>query len=199
MIRGDLSNRLIHLTKGETRQDAVDRFIKIMKSGRLNGGNGFIRGGYNCVCFSEAPISVLSQMLARPMSNGVRYAPFGVMVNKSWLFTKGGRPVIYQAHDEYELLPDMLKCRHVKFEPNYGVDYSWEREWRIKVDELKLDPKATTFIVPKRECADKIRNEHFEEQQMTAELIDGSFMEEFPWHFLALEDLGVEVDREEYL
>jgi hypothetical protein len=105
MIRGDLSNRLIHLTKGSDLQEAESNFKKIFDDGKLLGGTGHIRGNYTCVCFSEAPISVLSQVLSNPSAHGMRYAPFGVMVHKKWLFEQGGRPVIYQAEDEFELLP----------------------------------------------------------------------------------------------
>src|SRR5712691_5760683 len=160
MIRGDLSKRLIHLTKGDNQDDAVSSFFRIIREGRLLGGSGFIRGGFSCVCFSEAPIAVLSQILANPSVHGIRYAPFGVMVSKEWLFQKGGRPVIYQAQDEYDLLPGALKYRHVRYEPDRGVDHTWEREWRIRTDELILDPDVTTFIVPTRQWVDKFKQEH---------------------------------------
>jgi len=62
MIRGDLSNRLIHLTRGNTEAEATETFVRIFREGRLRSGNGFIRGGYRCICFSEAPVAVLTQV-----------------------------------------------------------------------------------------------------------------------------------------
>src|SRR5688572_26321483 len=106
LIRGDLSNRVVHLTRGATPQEASDRFSSILKEGILRGSNGYIRGGFNCVCFCEAPLGVLAHALRAPQEHGIRYAPFGVMVSKVWLFRQGGRPVIYQAHGEYDLLPE---------------------------------------------------------------------------------------------
>lgn len=197
MIRGDLSSRLVHLTKGETQQEASDRFLSIVKHGVLKGGAGDIRGGYLCVCFSEAPIGIISQVLAHAPIGGMRYAPFGVILSKTWLFQMGGRPVIYQANNEFENLPEAIRYRHVRYEPDRGIDFTWEREWRIRTDELKLDAATTTFLVPTRSWADKFRADHFASQQAIAVVMDDMAaysIEKFPWHFLALEDLGVEVD-----
>ncbi len=195
MIRGDLSNRLIHLTKGEP-DDAANNFVNIIRTGRLRGGSGYIRGGYECVCFSEAPISVLSQILANPSVHEMRYAPLGVMVNKLWLFQQGGRPVIYQPEPEYEWLNEEQRYRHVRYEPHHGVDHTWEREWRIKTNELILNPQQTTFVVPTRAWEEWFLEEHAGDQQGLALALgeDAALaIEPFPWHFVVLEDLGVEV------
>jgi len=96
MIRDDLSNNLIHFTKG-TDQEAADIFLKIISESRLLGGTGFIRGSYHCVCFTESPIGKLAHILANRRAYDFNYAPFGVMVDKLWLWTRGGRPVIYQS------------------------------------------------------------------------------------------------------
>jgi hypothetical protein len=58
MIRGDLSNRLIHLTSGETIKDVFQNFLSILSKRRLIANDGKIKGGYKCVCFSEAPLSI---------------------------------------------------------------------------------------------------------------------------------------------
>jgi hypothetical protein len=196
LLRGDLSNRLIHLTRGETREQAAANFASIIADGRLRGGTGLIRGGYRCVCFSEAPIAVLSQLLAAPAERGMRYAPFGVMVSKRWLFAQGGRPVIYQTHDEYDALPDAMKYRHVRYEPHHNIDHTWEREWRIHADELALDANVTTFVVPTREWEQRFFEQHANEQRRLVLNMgeDGwMYVDQFPWHFIALEDLGVEI------
>lgn len=83
MIRDDLSDRLIHLTKGATEKEAAERFLSIVGQKTLFGGTGLIRGGYKCVCFSEAPISKLGAILAEPSIHGMPYAPFGVMLAKT--------------------------------------------------------------------------------------------------------------------
>ena len=110
MIRSDLSPSLIHFTKGETSAEAFGRLRKILTERRLLGGNGHIKGGYKCVCFSEAPLAVLTEKFYQ------RYSSFGIMVSKEWLFARGGRPVIYQTEQKFGDLPESHRWRHVLYE-----------------------------------------------------------------------------------
>lgn len=192
MIRGDLSNRVVHLTRGEAAEQAAKSFESILREGALRGSNGFIRGGYRCVCFSEAPLGVIAHALSMTAEHPMRYAPFGVIVSKRWLFEQGGRPVIYQAEAEYEALPDSVRYRHVRYEPHRGIDHSWEREWRIQIDTLALDPGQTTFIVPTRNWVARFHRGHVDEIALASSLLKHPFSSPIPWHFIALEDLGVE-------
>lgn len=77
----------------------------------------------------------------------------GIAVSKEWLYEKGGRPVIYEHPDNIDLLPTELKYRFVPYDPLNGIDYTWEREWRLNTDSLKLDPKHTLVAVPTSERA----------------------------------------------
>lgn len=125
----------------------------ILAEGRLIGSNAYIRGGHRCICFTEAPIGEVVSLfkLAELAAEGglrPKYEPFGVAVTKNWLFSRGGRPVIYQRDAEYETLPDSIRYRHVRYNPIAGVDFTWEREWRICAEELRLDPKHTLVVVP---------------------------------------------------
>ncbi len=193
MIRDDLSDRLVHLTRGETEQAAANRFLSIVEKGAIQGGTTCIRGGYRCVCFSEAPLSKLAAILANPGDHGMRYSPFGAMVSKRWLYERGGRPVIYQADHEFDSLPEDLRYRHVRYEPD-AVDFTWEREWRIQVDELALQPEETTLIAPTREWERWLLEKHMSRLQIEAVAFDGWVrMPPPPWHFVVLEDLGVEI------
>ena len=79
----------------------------------------------------------------------MRYKPFGVMVSKSWLFERAGRPVIYQPESEFDLLHETQRFRHKEYDPP-SVDFTWEREWRIRTDALELDPGAVSLVVPNR-------------------------------------------------
>src|SRR6266404_5831262 len=162
VIRGDLSSRLIHLTRGDSNRHAIANFLSIVRGGRIYGGTGHVRGGYRCVCFSEAPIAVIAQMVANRDS---RYAPLGVMVDKTWLFAQGGRPVIYQPESEFETLPESIRYRHVRYDPVASIDVTWEREWRIRTDSLQLDPRATTFVVPGRAIMESLVAEHVDLQR----------------------------------
>ena len=194
MIRDDLSANLIHLTRGESDQVAADAFLSIFKSRRLLGSNRDIRGGYRCVCLSEAPLSKLASVLASTAQSSARYKPFGVMVAKKWLFEKGARPVIYQSASEYELLDERQRFRHVRYEPG-RIDYTWEREWRVRTDALELDPDLISFIVPTRAWEQWALTKHAESQRpMNIALMGLAPTVPFPWHFAVLEDMGVPID-----
>ncbi|MGX5872952.1 hypothetical protein MJ547_04220, partial [Burkholderia gladioli] len=188
-MRIDLSDRLIHLSKAHSKEsttprlDALQNLISILSEKRLRGANGMIKGKHLCVCFSEAPIATLTHLLARQGQGGYKYQPYGVMVEKHWLFEKGGRPVIYATEEEYpDLYPD-LRYRYVKFDLRgpAAVDFTWEREWRILTEGLPITPEEVTVIVPNREAKDAIET-HLADIGKSA-----------PWHFLVLEDLGVPI------
>ena len=197
IIRDDLSNRLIHLTRDCDGASASDRFLNILVEKSIHGSTRGIRGGHQCVCFTESPISKIAILLAQPEQQLIRYKPFGVIVTKKWLFNKGGRPAIYQSNNEYELLSPELQYRHVRYEPG-NCDYSWEREWRIKSDKLKLDPAQTTLVVPNRALSEKIQEKFVARTQaklrQTGIKMFGALPhEKFPWNVIVLEDLGVEL------
>ncbi len=203
MNRDDLSNKLIHFTKGE-RDDAIKTFHKILQERVLLGGAGNIDGGFKCVCFSESPISKLPHILADREYFEFPYAPLGIMVDKPWLFSRGGRPVIYQPKGEFDGLPLNIRWRHKTYDPIAGVDCTWEREWRIPIDTLPLDPQQMTVIVPDRRSVENFKTSHTSstQAQIRGVLRYGTLSEanitdavqDLPWHFIALEDLGVKVD-----
>ena len=193
MIRDDLSEKLVHLTRGETDQAAADAFVSILK---LLGGTCDIRGDYRCVCFHETPISKLATILAICGPHGMRYKPFGIMIDKGWLFERGGRPVIYQPNSEFELLHESQRFRHVRYEPNDGVDHSWEREWRICTDALRLEPNEATLVVPNRAWEKWLWDRHtamLRRRSGVTGSIGPRSVSDFPWHFIVLEDLGVQM------
>lgn len=187
-MRYDVSDKLVHLTKGtgddpsKHREEAIQTLRKILNEKRLIGGNGFIKGKHKCVCFSEAPISSLSHIIAqRDGTDGkpYKYQPYGLIFEKAWLFQKGGRPVIYGPDDEYELLPEVMRYRHVRFTlGERNIDFTWEREWRIQTDQLDITSNDVTIVVPDRHAKDTFAQFHGNE-----------------WHFIVLNDLGVKIER----
>lgn len=171
MGRIDTSEFLVHFTKGD---NALDSFRSIATSSELRGGTGFIKGGYRCVCFTEAPLHALQDILLHPSEHGYKYAPFGIVVRKAWLFQYGGRPVIYQPDAEYGLLPEALRWRHVRYEPNANppIDFSWEREWRVLTDSLKIAPDNAWLVVPSVEKLREVCEEHHLAESVPLELLD---------------------------
>ena len=77
-------------------------------------------------------------------------------------------------------LPENMRYRHVRFElrTRGSIDHSWEREWRIRADELPVNPTQATLVVPSRKW-----------KESCSKRVTGN------WHFIVLEDLGVEVPR----
>ncbi len=104
---------------------------------------GFIKGGHSAVCFSEVPFSGLKYML-RGQS---RYEPYGLIFGKVSIFKNGGRPVIYLPDSDGTWIPHEEKWRHVRYEPGI-VDYTFEREWRLKGD-LDLNKTSGFYIIVK--------------------------------------------------
>jgi hypothetical protein len=193
-MRVDLSQQLVHLTRG-TLAEAEHAFRSIVEQRMLLGSSKGIRAGHKVVCFSEAPIDVLAKVFSST-GHEFRYRPFGVMVPKAWLFKQGGRPVIYQPESEFDALPEDLQYRHVRFDaPGTEKDFTFEREWRIKAEEVALDPKVCTLVVPNREWDYRLREEHDSRDMRKASALrmnPFTRISKYEWHVLALGDLGAE-------
>ena len=74
---------------------------------------------------------------------------------------------------------------HVRFEleDSYSIDYTWEREWRIKADKLQFTPDNVTVLMPTRQISDSLK-------EAWASKNTGQI---YPWHHIVLEDLGVAI------
>lgn len=196
MSRADISDKLVHFTgPREDWGEAFSRLQSIMGERIVRGGNDKIRSGDHCVCFTEAPLKSLPGGLVNP-KNFSRYAPFGVLFTKKWIFEKGGRPVTYQPESEFRELPDSHKWRHVRYEPNAAqpIDFTWEREWRIKSQGLVFQPNDVVILVPRQEWLDALRKEHEGQQDdwayMYSQVLDeetlAQYREDFPWRVSVL-------------
>jgi hypothetical protein len=172
IVRRDIGSLLVHWTRSKYDRDemmsplklqakAADILFTILDSSQLLGSSTFIRESHKCICFTEAPIPEMASLFkVFEELNDKRYEPYGVAVSKEWLFSKGGRPVIYQSDAEYNELPQSMKWRHCLYEPASQIDFTWEREWRIPGDKLDLSPKETLVIVPDRKFANQVLNKY---------------------------------------
>lgn len=193
--RPDISNKLVHFTSGDTERAAFDRLRSIIKEGQVNGSDAKIRQGHVCVCFTEAPLSSLQHGFVNPTTYST-YSPFGVVYDKAWVFSQGGRPVIYQPDTEFSLLPVELQWRHVRYEPiaEPPIDFTWEREWRIRADHVQVAPSRTGIVVPSAEWARCLQEEHDEQQdylveaysQIMEEELAQQYRDRFPWRIYVL-------------
>jgi hypothetical protein len=168
MGRTDISKYLIHFTKGTNLDNAFKILNKIIDEKKLRGTSTWIRGGYNCICFSEAPLTSLSDGLVNPDYYS-KYSPFGILVEKKWLFEQGGRPVIYQTEDEPHKNPP--------------IDFSWEREWRIRCDVLTFDNSVASIIIPNSDWIKSLRYEHNRREELKQIEYDLIFNEDWSYSF----------------
>lgn len=197
-IRPDLSSKLIHLVKAnppkpDTMESAFNNFWEILDGRHLKGGNGMILGGHSCVCFTETPLPQLVLSLAQRKFNRFKYRPLGFMFDKNWAFARGARPAIYQPKDEYDLLPTSIQYRHVTYDPSDNTDFTWEREWRMATIKLDFSPEDVTLLVPNRHWFNVLLDRHVDEVREKVGTEGASAVVRYPWHVVALSDLGIDV------
>jgi len=175
LARRDIGNLLFHFTRSVSVGDnfveqkkpasAGDVLATILRERKLRGSSAYIKGGHKCICFTEAPISEAAALfqlakIAADSSERPKYEPYGIAVTKEWLFARGGRHAIYQSDSEYAKLDRGMQYRHVRYEPGAGIDYTWEREWRVCADELELDALQTLVVVPTSQQAFDLMYRH---------------------------------------
>lgn len=190
MIRPDISKSLIHLTRARNNFSSEQIFDKIITEKVILGSNENIRGKHNCICFSETPISAIGQIIALKDAT-FHYGSYGFIFSKKYLFDKGARPVIYQPDSDYDLLPESLQYRHVRFDLD-KTDWTWEREWRICTDKLELEPQFVTLIIPNRNKIEEYKEKSYKANWPLSMATQGLLRsgKKLEWHFITLEDLG---------
>lgn len=169
-IRLDLSDWVWHFTNADGSE--FDTLKAILQSGHVLGGTDQF-----ClepaVCFTEMPLTEAVRQL--PTLQAQRYkrlSGYGVGFRKRWIFDRGGLPVIYQPRSMFADLPPTQRWRHCDFDLTQGIDFTWQREWRVPCERLVFtkddDP---TVVVPTHDegleavienfCIDPERDEVF--------------------------------------
>jgi hypothetical protein len=194
--RPDMTDKLIHFTSGDSHEDAFGNLCSIIEDRHIFGHNHKIKGLFTCVCFTEAPLEALSRGLVN-YQNFSRYRPFGIIYDKSFVYSQGGRPVIYQPDDEFDALSESSRWRHMRYEPNANppIDFTWEREWRVQTSQIPVQPHIAGIVVPSQEWEIRLRDSHSEQQDhlvyMYSQIMDRSIAEQyregFPWRFYCIE------------
>jgi len=69
-----------------------------------------------------------------------------------------------------------MQHRFVPYDLEKGIDFTWEREWRIRTGALALDPKNTLVVVPTSDEAFELVYE-FADMEADFDYVDG---ESFP-------------------
>jgi len=194
--RFDISDKLIHFTRDESQEAAFARLRTIIREHRLIAADCMVRGSYRCIGFTEAPIKAFRDACVQRFPF-TRCSQFGLMFDKSWVYQRGGRHVIYEPDRDFDILPEELHWRHVRYEPagDKIVDFTWEREWRMHCDELQFSPADAEVIVPNEEWESALRRSHDAEQDMVVEQYAnamerqtaGQLRELFPWRITPLQ------------
>lgn len=196
MLRPDNSDKLVHFTSGASEEDAFSNLCSIIQDEAIRGSDGMIKGGYRCVCFTEAPLAALVRGLVN-LSDFSRYQPFGVIYDKTHVYSQGGRPVIYQSDDEFFVLPEEFRWRHMRYEPiaGYPTDFTWEREWRVLCDYFPVLPHLAGLVLPTHAWANRLLQAYDEQQghlvyeysQIMDSHLAEQYREVFPWRVCVLE------------
>ncbi|HTQ30145.1 MAG TPA: hypothetical protein VMI53_02955 [Opitutaceae bacterium] len=159
-MRTDISNCLVHWTRADSLPEAFERLKSIIHQKCLVGGSELRKGSYTTVCFTEAPVDQFHRVTSR-------YSPFGIKLPKKWAFEKGARPAIYQRDSEFADLSEAIRWRHVRYEPDLpaAIDFSWEREWRIKTEKLSLEGSGFSILLPDKSWCDALFHHHEAREQ----------------------------------
>jgi hypothetical protein len=156
--RSDLSIYLTHLTKPTSNLNSVDVLLKIINEKCIKGStdSGFIMGDDPAVCFQDVPLYGVSQNIYHEAQNydllgkKLRYTANGISFLKRGAYLKGARPCIYEKKEVAKnMLPSSEWWRVVSFDLTSRediVDWSHEREWRIK-GNFDFELKDATVIL----------------------------------------------------
>lgn len=132
---------------------------RIVTQRRLFASHRTIRGGYPMVCLTSAPLQDLPA-LRRFRSHRTRwdFEPFGLCIRRDWLLKRGARPVVYGNEATWTSLHDQDRPFFQWSDPESGLDWSVEREWRhpgdLDLSDLPVDQGLV--FVPNYEAATRI-------------------------------------------
>lgn len=157
--RSDISTYLTHLTRPNGGRSALEVLQHILSAKKLIGSTtdkGFIIGNNPAVCFQDMPLygvaqnTLHEQLNNKELGGRIRYWPIGLCFEKDYVYKKGGRPVFYEKKAvAKKILPAEEWWRIVTFDLSNKdelVDWTHEREWRIKGDfEFELDKAIVMF------------------------------------------------------
>jgi len=166
MGRSDLSQYLIHLTKGDSKNSLTEMnvMLKILNDKKLIGSttsSGFIVGSTTAVCLQDAPLFSVGQNIwyenNKRKSNPnqkVRYGAYGILFRKRFIYDKGGRPVIYdKTEDAKKYIHESKWWKIVNLDLSNSdniTDWTHEREWRVPGD-LQFNLKDIVIVLPNDE------------------------------------------------
>lgn len=153
LMRPDASEFLVHLIRHNDQMHAYDILKKILNDGYIKGSSKYIKSKEEVICFTESTlphlgehIRLYNRFLRKYETNRPLYNFYGLAFDKDLMYEHwGARPVIYQPESEFSKLPVELKYLHQTHQPINNINFSWEREWRLKVKTFEIEDE---FISP---------------------------------------------------
>lgn len=173
----DLSEYVVHFTKGDGRDDGYQTMLSILGEQLLKRGPTAFGAAKDkrsvdpesqrVVCFSETPLGFLDRIVKR------RKSAYGIGFHKRYLLKKGGGPLWYLqlGTPQQRALATLIKRALKTFDQDDPIwqltpfidlpgplpfknDFRWEREWRLRSD-LRFEPADVAFLfIPERLHAD---------------------------------------------
>ena len=146
---------LTHFTRTSATASAFDNLAAILRDGRIRGGTRMVRGGFPVVCLCDTPIADLRQLLVR--ANRRRYEPFGLALERHYVYRLGARPVFYMSNAEAErIIPADEHWRVVALdlEREPPIDWTFEREWRLPGDLPLASGRAVALVESWKDAGD---------------------------------------------
>lgn len=158
--RSDLSSHVVHLTRDAGSQNVLSVLLKILNDCVIQGSDttsGFICGSRKAVCFQDAPLAgvcqnVFYEQKYREENKGskTRYLAVGLAFPKTYVYAKGGRPVVYEKTSlAKQYLPNDQHWRIVNFDLDdleNIIDWTHEREWRVP-DDFQFEVEQATVLL----------------------------------------------------
>ncbi|EMR6448765.1 hypothetical protein WJU70_001006 [Enterobacter cloacae] len=150
-LRADLCDTLIWWMKPTKEEGPLEGLCTILRNERIEAEHpAYLHGSQACIAFSETPLIQAARLLLHAREAGINFAPYGIQFNRNQMYARGARQTIHQPADELNLLPDSQRYRHVTFDPEQGIDFTWKREWRLPANTLTLTPDNCHLILPDR-------------------------------------------------
>jgi len=160
----DFSQWLVHFCRptywGKKLLTPFEALINILQTRRIIASQEHIHDSKGAACFYEVPPHNWPELIKND-PNGRR--GYGLIVSKSAFWYKGGRPCIYTDNLSEDYWPKeeryLLVYTNLNKDPN-PIDWTHEREWRIKGD-FTLEPirdVTETWWYP---CVEKLTDAQF--------------------------------------
>jgi hypothetical protein len=140
---------------GRRNHSELASLCRILASKRILATNRLTRDRRPVVCFSEIPLSQLSQRrVFRPHLSRWDFEPFGMAFDRALLESLGARPAIYGTEQDWVELPaEDRPFFQVELSKSGQIDWQTEHEWRILGDvNLNQIPHDQAVVFVKTEA-----------------------------------------------